>query len=125
LNDGCGSHCDNYGTIFRASSLQRLHDIVGSVVILDRAQSIDYKHWQLICDVLRFLAGSATVIILMTATQSLFWNNKRFLNFMIEREKDDQGDFKKDSVLNVSSVVLKPGLSGLFKEQIVNNIQKK
>jgi hypothetical protein len=44
---------------------------------------------------------------------------------MIEREKDDQGDFKKDSVLNVSSVVLKLGLSGLFKEQIVNNIQKK
>ena len=40
----------------RVSSLQRLHDIVGSVVILDGVQSIDYKHWQLICDVLRFLA---------------------------------------------------------------------
>jgi hypothetical protein len=39
-----------------ASSLQRLHDIVGSVVILDRVQSMDYKHWQLICDVLRFPA---------------------------------------------------------------------
>jgi len=44
---------------------------------------------------------------------------------MIEREKDDQDDFKKDSVLNVSSVVLKIDLSGIFKEQIVNNIQKK
>ena len=40
----------------RASSLQRLHDIVGSVVILDGVHSIDYKHWQLIRNVLRFLA---------------------------------------------------------------------
>jgi hypothetical protein len=44
---------------------------------------------------------------------------------MIGREKDDQGDFKKDSVLNVNSVALKINLSGVFKEQIVNNIQKK
>jgi hypothetical protein len=35
---------------------------------------------------------------------------------MIGREKDDQGDFKKDSVLNVNTIPLKLGLSGLFKE---------
>jgi CRISPR-associated endonuclease/helicase Cas3 len=40
----------------RSSSLQRFHDIVGSVVILDGVQSIGSKHWQLIHNVLRFLA---------------------------------------------------------------------
>jgi CRISPR-associated endonuclease/helicase Cas3 len=53
----------------RVSSLRKLN-IIGSIVILDEVQSIDYKHWQLIHYCLEFLENECdTIIILMTATQ--------------------------------------------------------
>src|SRR5690606_12598742 len=58
----------------RASSLRKLHNIVGSIVILDEVQSVDYKYWSLIHDCIRFLADSLdTRFILMTATQPLIF----------------------------------------------------
>ena len=58
----------------RASSLRKLHNIAGSIIILDEVQSIDYKYWGLVHDCLNFLAKEFdTRIILMTATQPLIF----------------------------------------------------
>lgn len=58
----------------RASSLRKLHNLAGSIVVLDEVQSVDYKHWLLIHDCIRFLADSLdTRFILMTATQPLIF----------------------------------------------------
>ncbi|MEM3489505.1 MAG: CRISPR-associated helicase Cas3' [Nitrososphaerota archaeon] len=59
----------------RASSLRKLHNLVGSIVILDEVQSVDYKYWLLIHDCIRFLADSLdTRFIMMTATQPLIFS---------------------------------------------------
>jgi CRISPR-associated endonuclease/helicase Cas3 len=58
----------------RASSLRKLHNIAGSIVILDEVQSVDYKYWLLIHDCIKFLADNLdTRFILMTATQPLIF----------------------------------------------------
>jgi CRISPR-associated endonuclease/helicase Cas3 len=58
----------------RASSLRKLHNLAGSIIILDEVQSVDYKYWLLIHDCIRFLADSLdTRFILMTATQPLIF----------------------------------------------------
>jgi CRISPR-associated endonuclease/helicase Cas3 len=58
----------------RASSLRKLHNLAGSIVILDEVQAINYEHWPLIRHCLRFLANElSTQIILMTATQPLIF----------------------------------------------------
>jgi CRISPR-associated endonuclease/helicase Cas3 len=63
-----------------ASSLRKLHNLAGSIVILDEVQSIDYKHWKLIHDCLNFLANELDVrIILMTATQPLIFKENEVL----------------------------------------------
>jgi CRISPR-associated endonuclease/helicase Cas3 len=68
-----------------ASYLRKLHNIPGSIVILDEVQSIDYKHWLLVHDCLKFLAEEFdTRIILMTATQPLIFTkeNKEILELV-------------------------------------------
>jgi CRISPR-associated endonuclease/helicase Cas3 len=60
-----------------ASSLRKLHNIAGSIIILDEVQSIDYKHWLLVHDSLKFWAEEfETRIIFMTATQPLIFDRK-------------------------------------------------
>jgi CRISPR-associated endonuclease/helicase Cas3 len=64
----------------RASSLRKLHNIAGSIIILDEVQSLDYKHWSLVHDCLEFLANELdTRIILMTATQPLIFRKGEVL----------------------------------------------
>lgn len=58
----------------RASSLRKLHNIAGSIIILDEVQAIDYTYWKLIHDCLDFVSRELDVrIILMTATQPLIF----------------------------------------------------
>lgn len=58
----------------RVSNLRKLHNLAGSIVILDEVQSVDYKYWLLIHDCIKFLADSLdTRFILMTATQPLIF----------------------------------------------------
>lgn len=58
----------------RASSLRKLHNIAGSIIILDEVQAIDYTYWKLIHDCLDFISRELDVrIILMTATQPLIF----------------------------------------------------
>lgn len=60
----------------RASSLRKLHNIAGSIIILDEVQSVDYKYWLLIHDCIKFLADNLdTRFILMTATQPLIFQH--------------------------------------------------
>ena len=58
----------------RASSLRKLHNLVGAIVILDEVQSINHEYWKLVHDCLRFLSDELdTRVILMTATQPLIF----------------------------------------------------
>lgn len=58
----------------RASSLRKLHNLAGSIIILDEVQAINYEYWMLIHDCLEFLTKELdTRIILMTATQPLIF----------------------------------------------------
>ena len=57
------------------NSLRKLHNLAGSIVILDEVQSIDHKYWSLIHDSLLFLTKELDMrIILMTATQPLIFS---------------------------------------------------
>lgn len=58
----------------RASSLRKLHNLAGSIIILDEVQAINYEHWILVHDCLEFLANELDIrVILMTATQPLIF----------------------------------------------------
>ena len=57
------------------NSLRKLHNLAGSIVILDEVQSIDHKYWSLIHDTLLFLTKELDMrIVLMTATQPLIFS---------------------------------------------------
>jgi CRISPR-associated endonuclease/helicase Cas3 len=71
----------------RASFLRKLHNIAGSIIILDEVQSIDYKHWLLIHDCLEFLANEFdTRIVLMTATQPLIFSKNEVLELFDSKQ---------------------------------------
>lgn len=60
-----------------ASSLRKLHNIAGSIIILDEVQSIDYRYWLLVHDCLKFWTEEFdTRIIFMTATQPLIFDRE-------------------------------------------------
>ena len=62
-----------------ASSLRKLHNLTGSIIILDEVQAIDYQYWLLIRECLLFLTKEFDVrIILMTATQPLIFKKEVF-----------------------------------------------
>lgn len=98
----------------RASSLRKLHNIAGSIIILDEVQSIDYKHWLLVHDCLQFLASEFnTRIILMTATQPLIFTKNETLELF-----DSKQSFSE-------RVQLKVDLKGLSLDEFsckLNNI---
>ena len=58
----------------RASQLRKLHNLMGSIVILDEVQCIPAKWWPLVRESIKFLAHKfKTYFILMTATQPLIF----------------------------------------------------
>jgi CRISPR-associated endonuclease/helicase Cas3 len=95
-----------------ASYLRKLHNIPGSIVILDEVQSIDYKHWLLVHDCLKFLAEEFdTRVILMTATQPLIFNkvNKEIFELVdpdYQRFHRERVQLKLDLKNGISLVVL-------------------
>lgn len=65
-----------FNTVFGrfASQLRRLHNLVGSIVILDEVQSIPYEYWDAVRSALLFLSENFKCnIIFMTATQPLIF----------------------------------------------------
>lgn len=71
----------------RASSLRKLHNLAGSIVILDEVQAINYEHWMLVHDCLEFLANELnTRIILMTATQPLIFRRNEVVELFDEKQ---------------------------------------
>ena len=59
----------------RASQLRKLHNLAGSIVILDEVQTIPHEYWGLIRETLKFIADKLKMyIILMTATQPLIFS---------------------------------------------------
>lgn len=94
----------------RASSLRKLHNLVGSIVILDEVQAINYEYWPLVRRCLEFLANELdTRIILMTATQPLIFRKNEAIELF-----DGKQDF-------ADRVELKPNL----KDISVANFVKK
>ena len=61
----------------RAAVLRKLHNIAGSIIILDEVQSVDHEHWLLIHDCIEFLANNFDIrFVLMTATQPLLFSHR-------------------------------------------------
>jgi CRISPR-associated endonuclease/helicase Cas3 len=65
-----------FNTIFGrfTSQLRRLHNLVGSIIILDEPQSIPFEYWDAVHTALLFLSKKfGFTIIMMTATQPLIF----------------------------------------------------
>ena len=108
----------------RTSSLRKLHNIIGSIVILDEVRSIDYKHWQLIHVCLEFLANECgTIIILMTATQPLIFKKEEVFE-LFELDDKEKNLLGNSSVLSAQKIELKIDLEGISVEKLVCKIQK-
>lgn len=54
----------------RRSDLRKLHNMLGSIIILDEIQNIPYEYWELISNIFNFIAKNfGTYFIFMTATK--------------------------------------------------------
>jgi CRISPR-associated endonuclease/helicase Cas3 len=65
-----------FNTIFGrfTSQLRRLHNLLGSIIILDETQSIPFEYWNAVRNALLFLSEKfGFIIIMMTATQPLIF----------------------------------------------------
>jgi CRISPR-associated endonuclease/helicase Cas3 len=92
----------------RAAVLRKLHNLAGSIVILDEVQSVDHKHWSLIHDCIMFLADNLdTRFILMTATQPLMFSREE-VKELFDRE-----------YVAPERVTVKANLSGLSIDKFV------
>jgi len=59
----------------KSSQLRRLHNLVGSIVVLDEVQTIPHKYWPLVRETLKFMADKLRMyVVLMTATQPLIFS---------------------------------------------------
>jgi CRISPR-associated endonuclease/helicase Cas3 len=97
----------------RASSLRKLHNIAGAIIILDEVQSIDYKHWLLVHDCLEFLAKEfSATIILMTATQPLIF------------KKDEVNELFDARPQFSERVELKVDLNGISLKDFLHKLNK-
>jgi CRISPR-associated endonuclease/helicase Cas3 len=97
----------------RASSLRKLHNIAGSIIILDEVQSIDYKYWWLVHDCLKFLSTEFdTRIIFMTATQPLIF---------LKDEVVELFDVKQQSIDRVKLIV---DLNGIPVDQFSQKLEE-
>lgn len=75
-----------------ASQLRKLHNLEGSIVILDEVQSIPHSFWPLVHDALKFLADRLNVyIILMTATQPLIFARNEIAELVERSDVDPWG----------------------------------
>ena len=66
-----------FDTVFGrfTSQLRRLHNLIGSIVILDEVQSIPFEYWDAVRNALLFLSHNfKCTIIFMTATQPLIFS---------------------------------------------------
>lgn len=61
---------------YKNSFIQKFHNIVGSIIILDEVQNIDVNHWDLIKNVLNFLVEKlGCYVIISTATKPVIFDN--------------------------------------------------
>jgi len=63
-----------------ASQLRRLHNLSGSIVVLDEIQAIPHEYWLLVREVIKFITQRLKMyVILMTATQPLIFSSEEVL----------------------------------------------
>ena len=66
-----------------ASQLRKIHNLPGSIVILDEVQSIPFEWWHLIREALKFMSQKLNMFfILMTATQPLIFANEEIVELV-------------------------------------------
>jgi len=64
----------------RSSQLRKLHNLAGSIVILDEVQTMPHEYWGLVRETLKFVADKLKMyIILMTATQPLIFSRDEII----------------------------------------------
>jgi len=72
----------------RASQLRRLHNMVGSIIILDEIQAIPHEYWSLVRSTLDFVANKLGMyIILTTATQPLIFSRDEIVELAEDLSK--------------------------------------
>lgn len=58
----------------RSSQLRRLHNLAGSIVVLDEVQTLKHEYWPFVRETLKFMANELRMyVVLMTATQPLIF----------------------------------------------------
>lgn len=99
-----------------ASQLRKLHNLVGSIVILDEVQSIPSEWWRLIKESLKSLAELYKMyFILMTATQPLIFDENEIIE-LVDNYKDY---FEKSNVKLHFKDVYKKNHIDKFTEKVL------
>jgi len=84
----------------RNRSLKKFHNIADSIIILDEVQSIPYKYWKLINNLLRKLTENMNCyIILVTATMPLIFNEE--VGEIVELAKNKENYFNYFDRINL------------------------
>jgi CRISPR-associated endonuclease/helicase Cas3 len=101
------------------SQLRKLHNLAGSIVILDEVQSIPHRWWPLISEALKFISHRMqTFFILMTATQPLIFGEDEIVELVPENDIFDKTfckiNYSIDEHLDLES----------FKEYIIDFINQ-
>ncbi|MCP8321523.1 MAG: CRISPR-associated helicase Cas3', partial [archaeon] len=103
----------------RASQLRKLHNIAGSIVILDEVQSLPAEWWQLIRETIKFLADKFNMyFVLMTATQPLIFKPDEIYE-LVDSHREY---FEKPRVTLKIDQAMEPLELEQFKQRIIDII---
>ncbi|MGL6297670.1 MAG: CRISPR-associated helicase Cas3' [Methanobacteriaceae archaeon] len=119
-------------------SARKFHNIVNSIIVLDEIQSVPYKYWNAINNILKFLAENYNCwIILMTATEPLIFKNNEIKDLVKNKEKyfnyfnRIDYEFNKDEILfddfkNIAwdEIISNPKKDIMFVLNTINSAQE-
>jgi len=134
---------------YKSSFLNKFHNVINSIIILDEVQFIGVKHWRLIKDFFNVLSKRFnSYLIFMTATQPLIFNEnetkelsdlsffdnpliKNKIEYSVNKEKKSIDSFKKEFIedfkiakSNRILIILNTKNSSLEFYNFVKNVQK-
>lgn len=108
----------------RNRSLKKFHNIADSIIILDEVQSIPYKYWKLINNILTSITETLNCyIILVTATMPLIFDEKKGEIIELAKKKEDYFKYFDRIDLDISEVNKKMNIDE-FGEFAINEIKE-
>lgn len=89
----------------RNRRLKKFHNIAESIIILDEVQSIPYKYWKLINNLLKSLTKTLNCyVILITATMPLIFNENKNEIIELAKKKEEYFSFFDRITLDISNI---------------------